>query len=532
MSSVVTILEACSRLLLMTAVASGLVLAGGISSSARTLFILLSVLSAACLFVAMLLTGRIRLLKSPLWIGALAIAALGCLQLAPVLSLASPRAVSAQAFAPSVDRLATLDALVWLLAASLLFWVASDQLRTTGRLAHLVLILSTVVLLTGGVSIASQMVTLPEPAAQSGPMADLLTASTGLSGSSPWSRVHPTTPSGQASTLDQPSTPGRLPILAASSPLDPAVWFARSGVGENNPTFGGLPNRETWILLASLLLPLCLACGLNQWAESTSFAASEMWTTWEGLRGLLLLLVTVLFAAMLGWMATPLEILRAAAIAGMALSLSILTVGSRRLGLAVMSIACLAAGVVSMSLRTSLASMLPASNQPTPVGGPSSPSNPISPFAWSVWQEALTQWMGQASDAAAALVRFTQDAWQHGPIGSGIGTGESLLLATPQATGGLSMELGIAGLAVAGTCLLTMLVQLALRWKSMDAEARLTAVTASAALLCVLFWAGPGSLVATPGAVALGILVMAVVARNISGGTNTLPSREWQEGSW
>lgn len=156
-NSVARFCEWTAIVLATLAMTSGFVLGSGESAAAHSVFVALAAAALASSFVSMLVEGKFRIVRSPLWFCALAILAIGFLQILPNGTAALPDGlfqatepdVVPRAASISIDRAATLESLVWLTSALVIVFVLSSHVRTASRLCAVTAAMSVVLGLSG-----------------------------------------------------------------------------------------------------------------------------------------------------------------------------------------------------------------------------------------------------------------------------------------------------------------------------------------------------------------------------------------------
>lgn len=233
--------------LAVAAVASPILLAGGVSAAARGAFLLLTVAALLVSVFSMIVAGECRILRSFLWAPMLAVLALGGLQLFPAAVRYIPNATpdwlavdpARSSFAVSLDRGETVGTLAWLSAAAVLVFVLTAHVRTMTRLCAVVGLLAAVLAGAGTAGWLQSAFTAPAfPEAQF-PLQPGLAAWLGEIYFSP------------AHMRDAACVPSDVESAAGTYPF----FFSQTPCGS---IFGGRGDGVLWTAAVALVFPMVL----------------------------------------------------------------------------------------------------------------------------------------------------------------------------------------------------------------------------------------------------------------------------------
>jgi hypothetical protein len=230
------------------AVASPILLAGGVSAAAQGVFILSTAVALLLSVVSMVVSGEFRILRSFLWAPLLAVLTVGFLQLVPAAGRCIPKAApdwlaedAAPAYAVTLNRGETVQVLAWLTAAAVLVFVLAAHVRTMTRLCTVVGLFATVL---AGAGMAGPLETVLE--APTAPRAQLALEP----GLAAWLGEIYFTP---ALTCAAP----RVPQNVASAAGENFTFFVSQT--PNRPLFSEWDDGAWWAASVALVFPLALS---------------------------------------------------------------------------------------------------------------------------------------------------------------------------------------------------------------------------------------------------------------------------------
>ena len=479
-------LELASIGFLSLAVASVVFLGDGVSASARTLFVWLSVVALLCTGFSMLFAKQLRLLKSPLIVLPIFLGVLGMAQIATLpqewvrhFQASWMKAESYRSI--SLYRHGTLQTLIWLAGACVALFVAAHQLRTASRVRCLAMSFSLLLVVTGvwgalsgeGHSTRVLGVLSVENRDLPGFVRDLFSRNTavGLSGYESWSewRSH------------------------ADRPVD-RIWYSASGGGR--PYFATFLSSTTWTACALIVLPLLLASSVQLASQSFGARAIDWLSQTEGQKALIFVAVSLTLAGLIGWIGEPVVVL--AAMSGMFLA-GWYWLGPTRDR---KRFQIIAAGCVLLALCTGLVRF--------------ARNGEIASF--------VDGWKQNAADDVSILKMLKDHRW----LGCGLGSFAEVWpnyrsepSSTPHRASSLlalAAETGLVGLAVLGGGVIYLLLRQRRVRRKLDPDSAVLSVGAIAGLVCLVAVGllGPGC--ETPAVAGLALILVGCAARGLAGG--------------
>lgn len=295
-------MDRTSVALIVAAAGSGMLLGGGVSVTARSVFALLAAGAFLASVAGMLAEGRWRIVKSPLLLLPIVLAIYALAQLAPLPGMSQYRASSAWV-SPTTDRVllvsanrhATLQSVCLLFAMGLLAAAAAQQLRTPRRLRFVGLCLA-------GILVASCIGGAMQQSAKNRKVFGMFA----LNGAAPAVRDVFSTETAIGLTAYQPWE--ELPASRAMKPgnNNSSPFFSTSE--STAPLFAGFLHPNQWTACVVVLLPLLLAFAAQFANQAAVYGRTEWLTTWEGKRALVWLTLVLLLASLATWFGDPIAV--------------------------------------------------------------------------------------------------------------------------------------------------------------------------------------------------------------------------------
>lgn len=482
-------LDKASVAAIIAAALCGMLLGGGVSATARSVFCLLAAAAFFCSTASMLVEGRWRMFASPLLALPMALALLAIAQLAPLPGLANLRATSPWVSNKSTDvlmvsanRHATLQACLLFVGSGLLAFAAAHQLRTAKRVRLVGVVMLVALVLSCVVGVTQQSIKNRNPfglfpLANANPaLRDVFSKETAI---------------GLASYRAWQELPASVHLKAG---LDNASDFYAPATNAVEP-FAGFLERRQWAVCAVALIPLLLTFAAQLLTQATAYGVGDWLWTWESKRAMQWLLAAFGLIGLATWFGDPLATPLCILVAG-AVSFFALTGPGRKKALRLAALAFMVAAVVG-GIRLS-------------TGG-----------GLNVLRDRVDR---AAADNRSLLVAFADHRW----FGCGLGAvGELWTIYRPtsaesavQASSLLAaaVEVGWLGIAIAGLTA----VYLTAKWfwvrSRFDPQARLMVGGIVSALVAMTAFAAVGPGMEAPVALALVAVLLGCLARGLGGG--------------
>lgn len=331
-----------SIVLLVLACSSGMLFASGVSTTARVIFQVLALLSFVATIAEMALAGRWRLVRTPLWFLPLLLLALAVLQLQTLPTgliggLQSTWEAEGQTSSFSANRYATTQWLLWMSAASMLLFVAVEQLRTIGQLQATIGSLAVLLLASGVLSKVQS--------ARHGP--EFLSLMQTLKQTMPAVGRDLTRPDSSIGPF------GYLPRAELQLPgnsADGNTWFVAGPPASAGPAVAGFWRSSQWTICVLALLPVLVGLSVAKLTHARETHGKRWPSQLEGQTGLALATLAISLGMVAGFHADPWE-QGIPAVAGLMLGVLLVGQPGRRMFLVIALVTAITLGA-STAMRT------------------------------------------------------------------------------------------------------------------------------------------------------------------------------------
>ncbi|MFO0949093.1 MAG: hypothetical protein U1D30_24805 [Planctomycetota bacterium] len=393
---------------LVLASASGMLLASGVSTTARAIFQVLALGAFLATICSMAMEGNWRMVRTPLWLLPMVLFALVVVQSQSLPAGLVQRVQQTwetdnEAVAFSANRHATFQGLLWLTSACMLLFVALQQLRTVRQLQATIGALAVLLLMSGILAKVQaprsqpEFLSLMQSVKQNSPAMgrDLTRADSAIG---PFAYL--------------PRAELQLPGNSA----DGNTWYVPAKPADGEFAVAGFWRSSQWSICVLALIPVLVGLGVTRLMHAQDLHGKRWPSQLEGQTGLAFATLAILLSLVAGFHADPVRQL-VPAIASLLIGVFLVGSAGRKkfLVIAFLAASSMAAACASQRMRPGTPSLLDAEPWRSTWSDNGSLLRVLGDHLWvgcglgalgDVWPRYRTVAASQANQASSLLAMF------------------------------------------------------------------------------------------------------------------------------